>query len=614
MKTNYLNVAALLFVLAACSNDEPVREVIDDSQPVLAQFIGCIDKVQTRVDGVVWNKDDAIGISGGEYTNIKYLADTKGTDRHFTTETESDAIYFNEKATVSFVAYHPYTGTAGTAAGVINKTITAAEQEEATRHQIDFMFGSGSGNKSAAQVALDLQHKMSMVTLNFKSGGGEIDRLISYTLKDLKMSGSFDTSNGAVQVTDDATNLTIIPSGNSGSIYTKSLILYPQKLGASIPIEVIWSGQTISGELKIDENTLMGNSNYISDITVSKAGLEINTIKAEWNDSETTSTAQKNTSFYGVLPEITPVDGISELKATVDGNVPQMEDGNYVLSAGQILKISFKVNSGKMVKSFDGWVTEGICKRELSKEGDYCVCSYSDFKADFTVGDLNLATMDAPTNLPATAPMVGDYYYSDGTWSTDLNPDKTCIGIVFKAGVGNGETGFMQWNKINGYAIALQNVSTDRKAFAKNVDLPELGIGYGSYVGHSITHQIAQRTDFNEDNYWAVWKALKYQESVATPEFTSGWYVPSLAEFMDLCPYMVTNPNVEGLIEVNIGKAGGTKMRVNEGVYWSVSKPKESDKRPAAYDFGWMSYREPALRIHMESYSNTSRVRPVLAF
>lgn len=615
MKTKYYLMAALLFGLSACSSDEPTTGAIDDDQPVIAHFIGCIDKVQSRADGVIWDAGDAIGISGGEYTNIKYLADTKGSDRHFTVETEGDEIYFKERATVNFIAYHPYTGTKGTPAGVIRKTIEAADQEGAARQQIDFMFGKGSGNKSAASVELNLQHKMSQITLNFKSGGDDIDKLTKYTLKDVRLAGQFDTGTGAVQVTGNATDLEMNPTGITGNSYSKSLIVYPQALGAPIPIEVMWDGQMISSQLKIEENTLMANSNYICDITVSKEGLEVNTIKGEWNDNEENSTAQEINYFYATLPAIpSSVDGISELKVTVDGNRPDMEGGKYVLRAGEKLEISFKLNSGKMVNSFEGWVEEGVCSRVCSfdETTGISTCTYSDIISDITIGELNLTTGNS--KMDGMAPQVGDYYYSDGTWSNELDGSKTCIGIVFKVGAGNKESGFMGLNKINGYAIALNNTISELKAFASNTDLPELEVGYEAYTGYSTTHRIAKRADFSGEAYWACHSALNY--SPEAPVSSSGWYLPSLAEFIDICPNMVEKEgNKEGKIEINIGNAGGAKLRVDHGTYWSASKSEKNHVRPAAYDFGWKDYRFPyTLRIHTDSYSDVSYVRPVLAF
>lgn len=615
MKTKYYLMAALLFGLSACSSDESTTGAIDDGQPVIAHFIGCIDKVQSRADGVIWDAGDAIGISGGEYTNIKYLADTKGSDRHFTVETEGDEIYFKERATINFIAYHPYTGTKGTPAGVIRKTIEAADQEGAARQQIDFMFGRGSGNKTAASVELNLQHKMSQLTLNFKSGGDEMSKLTQYTLKNVKLTGQFDSETGNIQVADNVTDLEINPVGLAGSSYSKSLILYPQTLSAPIPIEVMWEGQMISGQLKIEENTLMANSNYICDITVSKEGLEINTIKGEWNDDEESGDAEEINYFYATLPAIpSSVDGISELKVTVDGNQPEMENDKYVLRAGQNLEISFKLNSGKVVKSFDGWVEQGVCSRVCSfdEATGISTCTYSDIISDLIIGELNLATKNS--EMIGTTPQVGDYYYSDGTWSSELDGGKTCIGIVFKVGAGNKESGFMGLNKINGYAIALSNAVSELKVFASNADLPELEVGYEAYTGYSTTHRIAKRADFSGEAYWACYSALKY--SPAAPGSSSGWYLPSLAEFIDLCPNMVEKEgNKEGKIEINIGEAGGTKLRVDHGTYWSASKLEKSHVRPAAYDFGWKDYRFPyTLRIHTDSYSDVSYVRPILAF
>lgn len=614
METKYFAMAALLFGLAACSNDEPTTEALDDGKPVIAHFIGCIDKVQSRADGVIWDAGDAIGISGGEYTNIKYLADTKGSDRHFTAENEDDEIYFKEKGTINFIAYHPYTGTNGTPGGMIHKTITAADQEGPARQQIDFMFGSGSGNKSAASVELNIQHKMSQITLNFKSGGDDMGKLTQYTLKGVSLTGQFDTGTGAVQATGNATDLEMNPTGITGNLYSKSLIIYPQAFSAPIPIEVIWDGQMIAGQLKIEDNILMANSNYICDITVSKEGLEVNTIKGGWNDEVESGDAEEVSYFYASLPAIpSSIEGISELKVTVDGNQPEIENDKYVLRAGQKLEISFKLNSGKVVKSFEGWVEQGVCSRMCSynETTGVSTCTYFDIISDLTIGDLNLTTGNS--EIVGLAPQIGDYYYSDGTWSNELDGGKTCIGIVFKAGAGNKESGFMGLNKINGYAIALSNTVNDLKAFASNSDLPELEVGYEVYTGYSTTHRIAKRADFAEEAYWACYSALNY--SPAAPERSSGWYLPSLAEFIDLCPNMVEEGNREGKIEINIGKAGGTKLRVNHGTYWSASKLEKNHVRPAAYDFGWKDYRFPyTLRIHTESYSDVSYVRPVLAF
>lgn len=42
--------------------------------------------------------------------------------------------------------------------------------------------------------------------------------------------------------------------------------------------------------------------------------------------------------------------------------------------------------------------------------------------------------------VPVLDAKVGDYYYSDGTWSTDLDAGKTCIGIIFQVNL-DGKSG-----------------------------------------------------------------------------------------------------------------------------------------------------------------------------
>ena len=59
---------------------------------------------------------------------------------------------------------------------------------------------------------------------------------------------------------------------------------------------------------------------------------------------------------------------------------------------------------------------------------------------------------------------VGDFFYSDGTWSADLDPDKTCIGVVFYAG--HHENDLSDYSstgigsvKCHGYVVALHDAS-----------------------------------------------------------------------------------------------------------------------------------------------------------
>ena len=49
-------------------------------------------------------------------------------------------------------------------------------------------------------------------------------------------------------------------------------------------------------------------------------------------------------------------------------------------------------------------------------------------------GSSTITVTAGKTEPPADEPEVGDYFYSDGTWSSDLDADKEVIGIVFYTG------------------------------------------------------------------------------------------------------------------------------------------------------------------------------------
>ena len=77
-----------------------------------------------------------------------------------------------------------------------------------------------------------------------------------------------------------------------------------------------------------------------------------------------------------------------------------------------------------------------------------------------------VGSIEASCVVTVVAPaQVGDYFYADGTWSTELAADKQCIGIVFA--VGHSEYDASDYSstgigkaKCNGYVIALNDAST----------------------------------------------------------------------------------------------------------------------------------------------------------
>lgn len=152
---------------------------------------------------------------------------------------------------------------------------------------------------------------------------------------------------------------------------------------------------------------------------------------------------------------------------------------------------------------------------------------------------------------------VGDFYYSDGTWSTELDPDKNVLGIVFY--VGQNPNDFSDYSetgigkpRCNGYVMALVNASEEYCYWG-----PESGIDLhcypvnedGSVVdnysgfkdcdwsGYKYTQIIKDAAEANGGpspesaaHYPVIYYTLKYEEAYPSPANSSGWFLPAISQ------------------------------------------------------------------------------------
>lgn len=175
-----------------------------------------------------------------------------------------------------------------------------------------------------------------------------------------------------------------------------------------------------------------------------------------------------------------------------------------------------------------------------------------------------------PEPEPGEEPKVGDYFFIDGTWGTELtvaNKSK-CIGIVFAIGAKEGDhigaygekgTG----KQILGYVMSLKNVKIpegmipsdgnlgdyqngDRPYFYKqkekaldpNITIfpkPDPASDWLTYNGFSITGELMATELFaNNGLHYPALQSLKlWSEEMGYVENTSGWYFPSAAQLLE---------------------------------------------------------------------------------
>ena len=159
---------------------------------------------------------------------------------------------------------------------------------------------------------------------------------------------------------------------------------------------------------------------------------------------------------------------------------------------------------------------------------------------------------------------VGDFIMSDGDWVSasdmETNASSTyketgttygasAIAIVWYVGtdrVGSGAQEAVTTSTgtdgyVHGLAIALKNAGTSMKWSTEAIDIEGLTnienglLLYEDYDGYTNTGVIKALSTYSSTKYPPVYYAADYWKTkVSAPSNTSGWYLPSIGEWMDI--------------------------------------------------------------------------------
>lgn len=205
--------------------------------------------------------------------------------------------------------------------------------------------------------------------------------------------------------------------------------------------------------------------------------------------------------------------------------------------------------------------------------------------------------------VKATEVNVGDFYYSDGTWSTELDEGKTCIGIVFWAGDPSAYDPVLKSEHpecTNGLVLALDDINdvvwqANHASLTETVgDWIEANTEYGTITvpdymdtekmsqrnGYSNTKGLVLYNESNPDTKVGVVDAFdNYISQVQTPANSSGWYIPSVKELalarnhIDENPYFLySGSNVSILINTIMQDANIGDQFVLDDQYWTSTE------------------------------------------
>jgi len=154
-----------------------------------------------------------------------------------------------------------------------------------------------------------------------------------------------------------------------------------------------------------------------------------------------------------------------------------------------------------------------------------------------TKKDGTMVTASRTLKVPAL-PLVGDIYYSDGSWSSTYDANKTPIGVVVST---NPDYCEKDQGYGHGLVMALKNASTgitDTYQWKKTRDASgvltyknSLKKMYEDVSGKSNTDAIGT----TKDTYPAFQAIGSYKPAVpAAPAGTSGWFLPSMGQWWDV--------------------------------------------------------------------------------
>lgn len=242
---------------------------------------------------------------------------------------------------------------------------------------------------------------------------------------------------------------------------------------------------------------------------------------------------------------------------------------------------------------------------------------------------------DATLPVPAR---IGDFFYSDGSYSTELDPTKTVIGIVFQtdpARIGQAEKEALKEKGVtepHGLVMALKNAGMTlawgplgkdegltKCATKEDCDNDISGLGNCDYI---------RRVRGNFDNYPAFKAADEYNTACTAPAKTTGWYLPATGQLYDLFR------NLAGLADwtaaKDLGKdyywydQGDVPAELN--AWMEAIAAADKDVFASGYSFwssseysggqarGWYMFLDGKVNCSWYDKDYISRVRPVLAF
>lgn len=262
-------------------------------------------------------------------------------------------------------------------------------------------------------------------------------------------------------------------------------------------------------------------------------------------------------------------------------------------------------------------------------------------KVAYKASEVEAITFDSE-DMPETvqAPRIGDYYYSDGTWSTSLNSEKTPIGIVFRTSVATElkdregyymiKDGSATLPEFHGYVVALKNADAfddENGVWWSAFDASLIGgcsVDISDFLGYTNTQSVksvAAQKGALKDVFPGVYYATeRYEAAFPAPAQSSGWFMPSAGQFQYIYDKVYFDEDNSGracvaLAFEALGEDEATPLYDRGAEYWTSTEKIDSYGHATwAYYFNFDSSSISPGFVADYRKNASMHIRPILVF
>lgn len=283
------------------------------------------------------------------------------------------------------------------------------------------------------------------------------------------------------------------------------------------------------------------------------------------------------------------------------------------------------------------WISSDESVASVDSQGTVTAISAGEAAITASAGNKE-AQCNVTVTGQASEPKTGDILYSDGSWSTSLDTEKTPVGVIFWTGDATADDpelkkDYPECN--NGLAVALSQKITpwqynwDLYGSMVN-DWVEANTSYipvytkpsGEYfnkcIGYNNTKALSEFNAAADNSEWpveAIQTVDEHNAGTPAPEGTSGWYLPSPKELSLLCSGeidgsiwdIVQDTDMKEKINGVLSGINGADKLFDSG-YWS------SAEYSATNPYYVFFYDGAIYNDFRKSYETNIAVRCILAF